>query len=645
MCGIAGIINLKGRGVNTNELKVMTDCMVHRGPDDSGYFSDGFVGLGHRRLSVIDLESGHQPMSNEDGSVFVVFNGEIYNFQDLKNILAGKGHTFKTNCDAEVIVHGYEEWDKGCIEAFNGMFSFVVYDVKNRKVLMARDRLGIKPFYYSFIKDLLIFGSELKAILSHPDFDRKVSLSALSSYLTFRYPMGDQPFFEGIKHLLPGFFLEIEMGVGNIQLRKYWELPFHSQKNDLGEKYYLNGIGRLLTQSVKKRMMSDVPLGAFLSGGLDSSILVALMAKFSENPIKTFSIGFSEAGYSEYSFAKIVSDAFKTDHCHITLSQENYLNSLTQLIRQKDAPLSIPHEIALFQMSIELKKHITVVISGEGADELFGGYGRVQRSPFDYKKISFVNKYVPDILRKRVIKLLGAGRNADKWLSIKTHMEHFFSVYNWVPFEEKWSIFTDEVNNELNFDKSIMNEWESIFDYVESGNVYDRVLYIFEKMHLSCLLDRLDTMTMAASVEARVPFVDHELVEFVSAIPVKYKLRWRSPLHALRGLLVDSFKSSEWLDESKYILRTFSKDYLPPQISSRKKLGFPVPLDSWIKNGMINSAKEILLDPRSSKRGIFRSNRLEFLLSNPQKLDYDFWGKKVWMLINVELWFREFIDS
>jgi asparagine synthase (glutamine-hydrolysing) len=318
---------------------------------------------------------------------------------------------------------------------------------------------------------------------------------------------------------------------------------------------------------------------------------------------------------------------------------------LTQLVRQKDAPLSIPHEIALFQMSIELKKHITVVISGEGADELFGGYGRVQRSPFDYKKISFVNKYVPDILRKRVIKLLGAGRNADKWLSIKTHMEHFFSVYNWVPFEEKWSIFTDEVNNELNFDKSIMNEWESIFDYVESGNVYDRVLYIFEKMHLSCLLDRLDTMTMAASVEARVPFVDHELVEFVSAIPVKYKLRWRSPLHALRGLSVDSFKSSEWLDESKYILRTFSKDYLPPQISSRKKLGFPVPLDSWIKNGMINSAKEILLDPRSSKRGIFRSNRLEFLLSNPQKLDYDFWGKKVWMLMNVELWFREFIDS
>ena len=642
MCGIAGIIDFTGKGIDISQLKKMTDSMCHRGPDDSGIFFDRFVGLGLRRLSIIDLESGHQPMSNENESIYIVYNGEIYNYRSIKDILISKGHIFKTNCDTEVIIHAYEEWDINCIQQFNGMFSFAIYDKNKKKVLMARDRLGIKPLYYAHLDDSILFCSEVKAILCHRSFIRSPNLSALSSYLTFRYPMPEDPFFQGIKRLLPGHFVEITSK--GLQLRKYWELPFHVHKKDLGKKFYLKEINRLLSNAIKIRMVSDVPIGAFLSGGLDSSIVVALMSKFLDNPIKTFSIGFSEKDYNEFCFAKIISRLYRTRHYPILLDQKNYLNSLMGLIRQKDAPLSIPHEVALYHLSSELKDHITVVISGEGADELFGGYGRVLRSPMDYKKILFANKYIPARHRNLIVRLLGAGKYADKWLSCKTHMDHFFAVYNWIPFDEKRSIFTDDLNFQLNFDQAIVNEWKHIFDFIERGDPYDRIFYVFEKMHLSCLLDRLDSMTMAAGVEARVPFVDHELVEFVSKIPAPYKLKWRSPFHFLLSLFVDSFKASEWLDESKSILRTFAKDLLPPDVLNRKKLGFPVPLDIWMKDGMVNYIKDILLDPRCCKRGLFNSHRIEYLLNNPQYLDYDFWGKKVWMLTNVELWFQEFID-
>ncbi|NQT21929.1 MAG: asparagine synthase (glutamine-hydrolyzing) [Candidatus Omnitrophica bacterium] len=643
MCGIAGIIDFKGRGIESEKLQAMTECVSHRGPDDTGYYKDKFVGLGFKRLSIIDLETGHQPMSNEDGSIFVVANGEIYNFDELRSILRSRNHSFKTTSDTEVIVHAYEEWGKACVEKFNGMFAFVVYDIKNRSVFLVRDRLGIKPLYYSFINGLVLFASEMKSILNYPHFPRSANLSAISSYLTFRYPQGVRTVFSGIKRLAPGHVMEVT--TSGTEIRQYWQIPFHDRKEDRGEKFYLQEIKRLLSLAVKRRMISDVPLGAFLSGGLDSSIVVVLMSQFSNKAVKAFSIGFAEEGYNEFDFSKRVSDIYDAEYYPILLSKIDYMNMLPKMIRQKDAPLSIPHEVALYQLCVELKKHVTVVISGEGADELFGGYGRVQRSPMDFKKISFVNNYVPSFMRKQLFKLLGAGLQAGKWKAINSHMDHFFSVYNWIPFEEKWSLFTDELNHQLNFDEQEINEWRSDFEYVQRGDPYDRILYMFEKRHLLCLLDRLDSMSMAAAVEARVPFVDHELIEFVSTIPSHYKLKWRSPLHRFRALFANSFETSEKFDESKAILRKFAKEILPPEITSRKKLGFPVPLDSWIKQGLIKQAKDILLDERSCRRGIFRKDRIEKLLNNQQNLDYDFWGKKIWMLMNVELWFREFIDS
>ena len=642
MCGISGLVNFKSGELDVSPLKKMTQSIEHRGPDDFGYFNDKYVGFGFRRLSIIDVPNGHQPMETEDKNYTIIFNGEIYNFKAIRANLKSHGYTFKTNSDTEVILFAFRHWGMDCVQKFNGMFAFAIYDKQAKKVYIVRDRLGIKPLYYAVVNDTVIFGSEMKVILQHPDFTRSANLKAISSYLTFRYPQGDSPVFDGMKRLMPGNIMEInERG---FSISKYWEIPFFDKKEDLGEKYYLDRTEELLAEAVERRMISDVPLGALLSGGLDSSLIVANMCNYTPDQVKTYSIGFDEEGYNETHYAEMVAKHCGVDHLSLTLRQDDYIEQLHKTIIQKDAPLSIPHEIALLRICSELKKHTTVVISGEGADELFGGYGRVQRSPMDFKKINFVKNNLPSVMHRPLLKVMGAEGNLEKWMAINSHMEHFFSVYNWLPFDEKWELFTDSMMDSINNDKSEIEYWQKDFDHVSDGDEYDRILYLFEKNHLSCLLDRLDTMSMAAGVEARVPFVDHELVEFASSIPIKYKMKWKSPLHQARSLFTNSFKASEHLDDSKYILRKLGSKLLPSEIVKRRKKGFPVPLDSWINNGMIDHAKEILLDSKTTNRGIFKHSQLENLLNNKQTLDYDFWGKKIWMLMNVEIWHREFID-
>lgn len=638
MCGIAGLINFK-KSVDFSHIREMTECLSHRGPDDTGYFIDNHLAFGFKRLSVIDVKHGHQPMQTSDENFTVIFNGEIYNFKDVREKLKSYGYSFQTNCDTEVLLYAFSHWGSKCVDEFNGMFAFAIYDKKMKDVYIARDRLGIKPLYYAFVGDTLLFGSEIKSILQHPGFIRKANYNAISSYLTFRYPLGEQSVFDGIKKLSPGHLMKVNMS--GIEIKKYWEIPFIKNKEDLGEKFYLNKIRELLTRAVERRMISDVPIGALLSGGLDSSIIVALMSELSQDKVKTYSIGFEEDGYDESCYSKVVAKHCGVEHLSLTLSQDDYLEKIKNTVLIKDSPLSIPHEVALYEICKELKKYTTVVISGEGADELFGGYGRVQRSPMDYKKIQFVNNLLPQSMRRHVFKVLGAGNQSDKWVSINSHIEHFFSVYHWFSFEEKWNLFSDHILELINYDKSNIEYWEKDFEATLGGDIYDTVLYAFEKNHLVCLLDRLDGMSMAAGVEARVPFVDHELVEFVSTIPFKYKMKWKSPLHKMSSLFTSSFFASEKLDNSKYILRKFGATLLPEEIAYRKKKGFPVPLDSWINKGMQGYAKEILLDEVTRRRGIFKINNVEKLINNKQNIGYDFWGKKIWMLINLELWFRE----
>ncbi len=642
MCGIAGIISSKKDDiVSPNILQKMTDVLHHRGPDDSGCYFDQNIGLGHRRLSIIDLKKGHQPMSNEDKTIWITYNGEIYNYESIRAELISLNHRFLTNCDTEVVVHAYEQWGIDCLKRFNGFFAFCIWDRNKQRAFMARDRLGIKPLFWALFDNKLLFSSEMTSIFQYPNFPCRACIDAISSYLTFRQAVWNLNFIQDINKLLPGYYLIYENG--EARMNKFWELPINDNVVDYGEEYYLEGVYEKLQQAIRMRMMTDVPLGAYLSGGLDSSILVAIMSKISNAPIKTFAIGYEEDEYNEGKYAQIVSDHCDTDHLQIQLPRKDYINLWPKLIQHRGVPLSIPHEVALYQMSVELKNHVTVVLSGEGADELFGGYGRVQRSPMDWKKINFARNFIKSPIAKGLNKLFPKNSAIDM-LSIENHMDHFFHVYNWIPFDEKQSLFTADALSVLDNDDKTVNIFRELFDKTAHINPYDRILHVFEKIHLGCLLDRLDMMSMAASVEARVPFVDHELVEFVTQIPFKYKMRWKSFLHKMLALFHSSFSASEWLDINKDILRKVGSRLLPEEIYSRKKLGFPTPLDLWIKQGLSKQAKEILLDPIVFRRGIFRRDKVEDLLNNRQILNYDFWGKKIWMLMNVELWFREVID-
>ena len=391
-------------------------------------------------------------------------------------------------------------------------------------------------------------------------------------------------------------------------------------------------------------MMSDVPLGAYLSGGLDSSLLVAIMSNYSSSKVKTFSIGYDENEYNEGEYAKIVSIHCNTDHNQIKILKQDYLDNWIKLINHKSAPLSIPHEVPLYKMSVELKKYITVVLSGEGADELFGGYGRVQRSPMDWKKIKFIRNILGSSLSKLLIKKFPKNSIINE-LKNSTHRDQFLSVYNWMPLEQKWDLFSDEISDQINNDEKTLGIVDDIFKKTRDINPYDRILHFFEKIHLDCLLDRLDMMSMAASVESRVPFVDdHELVDFVTNVPFKYKMVWNSLLDRFKALFYSSANASEVLDTNKFILRKTGAQLLPKKIAYRKKLGFPTPLDNWFKTGLINYAREILLDQSAIDRNIFNNEKMEKFLTSNENLPYDFYGKKIWMLMNVELWYRDFID-
>jgi asparagine synthase (glutamine-hydrolysing) len=639
MCGIFGVASQFALPEPRSVLEDLTDRLQHRGPDERASYSNDNIFLGHRRLSIIDLKGGRQPMTACGDRYVIVYNGELYNFKELRAQLEGRGPGFTSNSDTEVVLRAYVEWGAPCLARFNGMFAFAIWDNLKRQLFLARDRLGIKPLYYAVIGQRLVFASEMKAITAHPDFQRRANFAALSSYLSFRSVLGEDTVFVGLKSLQPGHHLHFTDGC--IRVRQYWDIPQSFPKTDKGEAYYLASIKEMLSQVVKRHLVSDVPVGAYLSGGVDSSLMVALMAQHA-GPLKTYSVGFDVEGYDESAHAAAVSSHFGTTHRHLTLGADKYIAMMDAMIQHRDQPLSIPHEVALFALSKELKKDVTVCLSGEGADELFGGYGRVQRSPMDYKKLALYRQ-LPTPLQA-LIKSTIRDPDILQRLGLKDDVEHFFHVYHWWPFAAKWDIFSRDVNAELDFDRALQAYCHNVFDTLGSGDVYGRVFYFFEKVHLLNLLDRLDMQSMAASVEARVPFVDHELVEFVTAIPIRHKMRWKSPLHMLRACFMKSENASEHLDISKYILRRVADEKLPPQISRRKKLGFPVPLDAWFGGSLQGFAREILLDERTRRRGVFNMTKMEELLFNTQDLAYDFYGKQVWMLVNVELWFRAHID-
>ncbi|VAW76716.1 Asparagine synthetase [glutamine-hydrolyzing] [hydrothermal vent metagenome] len=618
MCGLLALVGQ----IDEKCFKRALDLQLHRGPDDWGVKTSDGVMFGHRRLSVIDLAShSKQPMVNVTNDIVGVFNGEIYNYKELREELLLKGYRFKTSSDTEVLLNAFHCYKEAALNKFIGMFAFVIYDLRDKTLYIARDRLGVKPLFYKKTSKGLCFSSEVKSIQSIEGSKGDINLFSISAYLSYRYPLLESSFYNGIDSLKPGHYLKVKNG--KLEQYEYWDCHnfVHEQNYDKGEEFYLGRLRELFESSVAYRAIADVPVGAYLSGGVDSSAIVSQMASQTNEAINTFTIGFKEQGFNEFKFASEVAEQYQTNHHEIMLSSEHYLDNMLDLIRIKDAPLGVPNEVPLYLMSKELKKKVTVVLSGEGADEIFGGYGKIFRSADDYQKLKDFS------VRKQKNFSDKYGRN-----SFPNDFDHFFYLYNYTNDKEKSNVFSDSVND-LDLNERIEAPFKSAFSRVDGAGYASKMMYAFEKLHLPGLLQRVDATTMGASVEARVPFTDHRLVEFAFTIPEKYKLKWREDPATLSHLTGDEV--SEIHDIPKYILKKSFENKLSDNILYRKKMGFPVPLASFI--GDNNSLlKDRLLNGELVKQDITTRKKVSDFLN----IDFSKRPKKAmtaWMLLNLEI--------
>ena len=619
MCGISGILNRKSCSPVTKQLvSTMNDQMVHRGPDADGVFVEGNIGLGHRRLKIIDLAGGVQPMFSADRQIVTVFNGEIYNFKELKKQLEVKGHQFSTHSDTEIIISAYLEYGDECVNYFNGMFGIAIYDKSNQKLLIFRDRLGIKPVYYFIDEDRFIFSSEIKPILSVLPGTRDIRLDSLDFYMSVGYVPGSDTLFEGIKKLPAGHSLCFQNN--RYSINKYWDLPDKPQAN-ISFNDAQEGLESLLQKSVKYRLASDVPLGAFLSGGLDSSIIVGLMDQLSDTQIKTFSVGYKDdPKTSELEFAKIVARHFNTEHHEFILESGNFFDSIDTLLEHTEEPIIESAAVALFQLSKLAKEHVTVILSGEGADEILAGYPLHQIMP-TVEKIHGMVRYLPD-----PIKSLGSY--------LVKNNEKLSKYWDWskLPYESRYQSISNDITHSLKtnlysdpqmFPLSTTSDYyQGLYQRQTNGSDLQKMIYTDIKSWLpDDLLLKADKMTMAASLELRVPFLDHELVEFATSLPDEYRINNK---------------------QGKYLLKRFAEGLLPNEIIYRKKRGFPVPIQSWFKNDLYEQTAEILLDPSTLQRGYFNSRYVENILARHRKGKEDH-SRRIFSLLNLEMWHRKYL--
>jgi asparagine synthase (glutamine-hydrolysing) len=633
MCGITGVLKFeKGGQVDAGLLRRMCAAIIHRGPDDEGIYTQDCVGLGMRRLSIIDLRTGHQPLSNEDGTVWIVFNGEIYNHAALREQLIARGHSFRTNCDTEAIVHLYEEYGRECVQYLEGMFAFAIWDSRQRRLFVARDRLGIKPLYYRLSAQSFLFGSEIKALLAHPDVHPEFHRAVLPEYLAFGYLSGADTFYRGIRKLMPGHWLEIDER-GELRIEQYWDLSVISDGSDRDEGYYTSAYRDLLESAVHSHLMSDVPVGVFLSGGLDSSAVAALMTRIRRAPIETFSVGYSEQSYSELPYARIVAQHLNSVHHEVSVSQQEFFDALPKLIWHEDEPIVWPSSVALYFVARLARERVTVVLTGEGSDETLAGYGRYAFTLKNAALDGVYRRLVPGSLRRHVRRSIensawmGAtlrrklahtflAKDGNSWASF--YCDNFFSAF---AEQEQAGLLNDDVAREFEAGTSyrhVLDYWES-----SSGEMLQRLLYTDIKTYLVELLMKQDNMSMAASIESRVPFLDHKLVEFAVRIPQRFQIA------GLAG---------------KKILKEAMKDLLPHSILYRKKLGFPTPWSGWLCGSRLEKIQDLLLEPRSLERELFKPESVERLFRE-HRARYRDHGDRIWRLLNLELWHRVCLDG
>jgi len=612
----------------------MANSIVHRGPDDSGFYVDSPVALGFRRLSIVDLSGGHQPMSNEDGTVWIVFNGEIYNHADLRPDLERRGHRYSTRSDTETIVHLYEEYGDDCVHHLRGMFAFAIWDSKNRRLFCARDRLGIKPLYFAERDGQFAFASEMKAIFELPGFQPKHNVAALPEFFALGYISDEQTLFDGVRKLLPGHRMSVDVSASqlNPKIEQYWDVDIDRQENLSGEQQYIERFRELFTESVRLRLMSDVPVGVFLSVGLDSSSIAAVMAKLSKGQIKTFSIGYSEGAYSELPYARQLADHIGAEYNEILVGPDDFFGALPRLIWHEDEPIVWPSSVMLNLVSGLARTKVKVVLTGEGGDELLAGYMKYRATLFNMRYAPSYEKAVPPALRNGIRKFLNSGTLPE---SIERKFRHTFLNYpnefQKIYFDNFFSVFPQTVHSQLftrQFSESVggINAYATSQRYFRTGESNDlltRLLYLDVKTYLVELLMKQDQMSMAASIESRVPFLDHKLVEFALCIPAKLKVRYLS---------------------GKYLLRRAMENILPAEVLQRTKMGFPTPVKPWLRNQLFEKVASILSDGRLADRGIVNGAYVRNLLDAHRARRMD-GTEPLWRLLNFELWNRIFFDK
>jgi asparagine synthase (glutamine-hydrolysing) len=615
MCGICGVFNFgTGKPADPVALKRATDAMVHRGPDDEGFYLHGELGLGNRRLSIIDLPGGHQPISNEDETIWITFNGEIYNYRELRAGLLERGHRFRTASDTETIVHLYEQYDLACLDHLRGMFAFALWDARKRRLLLVRDRLGIKPVFYRLEPGRLVFASESRALRELTEQPLEIDPQSVYDFFGFRYIPAPQTFYRGVEKLLPGHFLIADSS--GVHTRAYWDIPAEEEMPRAAKEVAEEVVERL-RESVRLRLIADVPLGVFLSGGTDSSAVVALMTELEARPLRTFSVGFEEPEYSELPYARAVARRFATQHHELIMRPEQLSSELPRLVAFRDEPIAEPTDVALYLLSRSAAQSVKVVLAGEGGDELFAGYPKYAADP-----LAGLVSALPQRVTRALVRWLPYSQRRAKMaleaLSIRDEAERSATWFASFSREERENLFAPDFLAQVD-PAHPAQVFESYLEKQRERTPLKRMLYADLKVWLpDNLLLRGDLMTMAASIEERVPFLDHKLVEFAARLPTK--------------LLTQGFRA-------KVLLKRAFARFLPREVLYRRKVGFAVPVGEWFRKPLKSLVADLVLSSEALARGYFNPASMETFLREHFDGVRDR-QKQVWALLNFELWCR-----
>lgn len=628
MCGIAGVFHIDGQPANPEIVERMTRLIAHRGPDGQSEWVQGAVGLGHRRLSIVDLsERGTQPMPNEDGTVQITFNGEIYNHRDLRNDLLAKGHIFNSQTDTESIVHGYEEYGADVIQYLNGMFAFAIWDGRKNELFLVRDRLGIKPLFYGLFGDTFLFGSEIKAIVEHPAAQRELDTEALDLYLSLNYTPAPMTMLRGIRQVEPGQWLRVKAGSRDLQLVNYWDVDY-SRKSDLSFEEAQEKFDSLLHAAVERRLMADVPLGAFLSGGLDSSAVVACMKTTATGDVKTFSMGFGESSYNEAPYAREVATHLNTQHYERTVTPD-LAAILPKIVWHGEDPLADSSMIPVYYLSQMTREQVTVALAGDGADEILAGYPTYIATQWA-RMAEFIPRPVVETAVQPVLNLLPVS---DAKVSRREKLQRFANGigHGWQNAHAVWRQIHSESEKRQVLATGVLNGHNRVFEtysrYYErchSDDMLDKLLYVDTRFYLpNDMLAKVDRMSMAHGLETRVPFLDYTIVEFAASLPSEFKLR--------RGV-------------GKYILRETMKNRLPQTTLTRQKAGFNIPVAKWLREELRDLMTDTLSAKNLTEVGIWQPVNIQKMVADHLQRKRDN-GHQLWGLLTFMLWWQQFMEK